>query len=46
MAGKCSLTECKTTLSLEDVLGLNELVAVETENERRAYAEAERKAQS
>lgn len=44
MAGKCTLSEIKTTLSLDDVLFLNEIVAVEAAQERRAHERAERDA--
>jgi len=41
-AGKCTLEACKTYLSLDDVLALNELVAVEALRDRIALDKAKR----
>lgn len=45
-ANLCTLVDCKTILTLDDVWGLNELLLVRSENERRAHKAAEAKAKS
>ena len=43
-AGKCSLADCYTILSLDDILGLNEMVAVENKLKEIEFSQAERRA--